>query len=188
MKWFGLALLMWSIYLGISIHYFSKNYTETISDVAIVLGAGSSNGDLSPIFKERVNHALLLYKSKKVDKIIFTGGFGKGESISDSQAGMNYAVENGIVQEDIFIEETSTITYENLIMADSIMKAKGFENALIVSDPYHMKRSMCMAEKIGIIAKSSPTQTSMYKSWATKFPSLIYETFYYNIDLVLGHI
>ena len=73
-------------------------------------------------------------------------------------------------------------------MADSIMKAKGFENALIVSDPYHMKRSMGMADKIGIMAKPSPTQTSMYKSWTTKFPSLIYETFYYNIDLVLGHI
>lgn len=187
-KWFLLAILMWFIYVGISIHDFSHNYCETNSHVAIVLGAGSSNGKLSLIFKERVNHALLLYKSKLVDKIIFTGGFGEGESISDSQSALEYAIENGVSKQDIYLEEKSTITYENLIFADSIMKANNLETTLIVSDPYHMCRSMAMCAKLDMNAKPSPTQTSMYKSCTTKFPSLIYETFYYNIDLLLGHI
>lgn len=187
-KYILLLISVWFIYNATAIISFSNNYSEFHSDVAIVLGAGSTNGKVSPVFKERINHAILLYKSKIINHIIFTGGFGDNETISDSESAMIYANEKGVPKARIYIEEESTITYENLIMADSIMAIYNFKTALIVSDPYHMKRTMKLCTHIGVDGKSSPTQTSMYQSWTTKLPFLIYETFYYNIDLVLGHI
>mgnify|MGYP003835132103 CR=1 FL=1 len=38
-----------------------------------------------------------------------TGGFGEGETISDSQAAMNYANEKGIPKSKILIEEKSNL-------------------------------------------------------------------------------
>lgn len=187
-KYLLILIVVWSFYNGVSIYNYSKNYSEINSDVAIVLGASSTKGKVSLVFKERINHAILLYNLNKINYIIFTGGFGENQTVSDSQSAMNYAIEKGVPKEKIFIEEQSRITYENLILADSIMDSKGFETALIVSDPYHMKRSISMCNNISINGEPSPTQSSMYRSWRTKLPFLIYETFYYNIDLALHHI
>ena len=187
-KYLFLLIAVGLIYNTLSILSFSNNYCESNSEVAIVLGAGSTCGKVSPVFKERINHAILLFDTNKINYIIFTGGFGENETISDSQSAMNCAIVKGIPKDKIFIEETSKITYENLINAKVIMDSNDFKTALIVSDPYHMKRSMSICTKIGINATSSPTQTSMYQSWLTKLPFLIYEIFYYTIDLVLGHI
>ena len=177
---------IWVIYNTIQIHLYSYQYYDVRSDVAIVLGAGSSKGELSPVFRERVNHAIKLFRDKKVNFIIFTGGFGKGQKISDSKAARNYTTALGIPENKIFIEEKSTITFANLTGAKQIMDNKHLHSALIVSDPYHMKRSMEMCKTIEIPGLPSPTQTSMYRSWKTKSQLLVYESFYYHIGLLFG--
>ena len=166
---------------AISIYSFSKEYFETKSDVAIVLGAGTSNGKVSPIYRERINHSIYLYDSGIIKKIIFTGGFGKDQSISDSESAKAYALENGVPYKDIIIESSSRYTIENLEESKEIMDSLEMRSALIISDPLHMKRAMLLAEKTKINCKPSPTQTSMYKSFNTKMKSLGYETIFYSL-------
>jgi uncharacterized SAM-binding protein YcdF (DUF218 family) len=151
--------------------------------VAIVLGAGTENNSVSPIYKERINHSIYLYNQGLVKKIIFTGGVGEEQNISDSEIAKEYALQNGIPEEDIITEKSSTITYENLSESKLIMDLLGFSTALIVSDPLHMKRSMMYANEIGINSKPSPTKTSMYKSFIPKGKSLVYETFFYSLRM-----
>lgn len=120
--------------------------------------------------------------------ILFTGGIGKKETISDSKSAMLYAIKKGVPKKNILIEEKSTITYENLKEAYQIMKSKNLNTALVVSDPIHMKRAIKISNRIGIRCKPSPTQTTMYKSWKTKIPFLLYESFFYNIDFIQDHL
>ena len=88
---------------------------------------------------------------------------------------------NTVIQEDdILMEEESTITQENLQYAKEIMKEKFYSSAIIVSDPLHMKRAMLLAKDIGLEAYSSPTPTTMYRSLRTKIPFLAREVFYYT--------
>jgi uncharacterized SAM-binding protein YcdF (DUF218 family) len=42
-----------------------------------------------------------------------------------------------------------------------------------------MKRAMLYASNLDMDAYSSPTPTSLYKSWKTKFPFLMREEYYY---------
>ncbi len=149
------------------------------SDVAIVLGAGTINNEASPVFKERVNHAVELYKSGVVQKIIITGGLGEGSVLADSQVAKQYALSLGVPAADILTEEKSTITQENLENAAAIMREEGFQTAVIVSDPLHMARAMLMAKDAGIDAVSSPTPTSAYKTLDTKLPFFLREEMYY---------
>ncbi|OJJ16999.1 hypothetical protein BKI52_30240 [marine bacterium AO1-C] len=166
---------------SIRIYNYSFEYYESKSDAAIVLGAGTKNGKLSPVFRERINHSILLYKKRVVDKIIFTGGFGEGQKQSDSRVAKNYALGNGISEKDILIEEKSRYTVENLKQSKQIMDSLGLTNALIVSDPMHMKRAMNLAKYYEIHCRPSPTKTTMYKSAKVKIRQLLYETFYFSL-------
>ena len=152
---------------------------KKVSDVAVVLGAGTINGEASPVFKERVNHAVWLYENDYVKKIIITGGLGEGSVLSDSAVAKAYALSLGVPEEDILTEEKSTVTLENLENAKEMMENLGYQSAIIVSDPLHMARAMLMAKDIGLQAVSSPTPTSAYKTLDTKLPFFFREEMYY---------
>lgn len=182
-----LIILAWFTYHCVAIYRYAQQYDDTPSDAAIVLGAGARNGVVSPVFRERINQAVKLWKTNKVKYIILTGGYGKGQSISDSKAAKNYALSQGVNKAHILIEEKSNITLQNLMYAKKIMHQQQLKTALLVSDPYHMKRAMHMCEALAISCKPSPTQTSMFRSWQTKFKFLLYEAFFYSIRRVIGY-
>lgn len=147
--------------------------------VAIVLGAGTFNGEVSPVYQARIDHGVWLYENGYVEKLILTGGYGAGSSVSDAAAAGQYAVSVGMPEADILLEERSAITQENLAYAKAIMEDGGYATALVVSDPLHMKRAMLLAKDAGMEAYSSPTPTSRYKSFHTKAKFLAREVFYY---------
>ena len=174
-----LFVLLWFVYNAADIRYYSKHFFENKSDVAIVLGAGTASGKLSHVYEQRVLHAIDLLKREKVKKILFTGGYGEGQKMSDSRAAANYAMLKGVQERQILMEEKSTITFHNIEEAKKVMEINDLKTALVISDPYHMKRSMKMCEKVGIKALPSPTPTTMYRSRKTKFNFLLQETFNY---------
>ena len=169
---------------AIRIYQYATEYTEENSDVAIVLGAGTKNSQLSPVFKERINHAIYLYKNQFVSEVILTGGHGEGQKLADSEIAKDYMMKLGIPAESIHIETNSRFTYENLMESRIIMDSLGFSTVLLVSDPLHMKRSTELAASFEINCQPSPTQTSMYRSKWPKFTFLMYESFYYTLGKI----
>ena len=163
----------------ISICRYSFVYENESCDVAIVLGAATSGSEVSEVYKQRLNHAMELYQNDYVKYIIVTGGKGKGNHFSDAAIAGEYLVSMGLPDEVILEEGTSTITQENLENAKIIMEENGYETAAIVSDPLHMKRAMLLAKDSGIVAISSPTKSSAYKTLKTKIPFVAREAFFY---------
>jgi uncharacterized SAM-binding protein YcdF (DUF218 family) len=160
--------------------YSYRNSTSNVqADAAIVLGAAMWGAELSPVFRERVNHALELYRSGRMRKIIFTGGQGNNGEPTESSAARLYAIENGVLEGDILIEEYSHNTYQNILYAKRVADAHQLKRVLIVSDPMHMKRAMAMAKDLGIEAYPSPTPTTKYQSMRSQLGLLAYETYYY---------
>lgn len=147
-----------------SVTAFSQIQDETPSDAAVVLGAAVWNGRPSPVLRERANHAIDLYQRKIVKKILFTGGRGSGELLSEGESAAKYARLNGVPSKDILVESDSDTTYENLRNAKIILDENNLKTTLLVSDPPHMKRAMAMAEDLGFTAHSSPTPTSRFQT------------------------
>lgn len=170
------------IYTGKNIYdiwSFSTVDQKCRSDVAIVLGAAVYADEPSPVYRERINHGITLYEEGFVNKIIVTGGSPDGSEMSEASVAKKYLLEQGVPDNVVLTEDTSTITQENLENSKVIMDEYGYETAIIVSDPLHMKRAMLLAEDAGITAYSSPTPTTRYVSLRTKIPFLLRETFYY---------
>lgn len=181
-RFFKLAFLfnlLLFIYLMQSIYFYSNKSLDISSDAAIVLGAAVWKNAPSPVFRERINHAINLYNDGKVKILIFTGGLGKGEKFTESEVAMHYAINKGVPKHSIFYETVSKITFENLKQAKKIMHQQQINSVLIVSDPLHMRRALTMANDLGLTAYSSPTPTSRYKTWKTKLEMLFRETYYY---------
>lgn len=166
---------------AVSIISFSEKDETRPADAAIVLGASVYDNSPSPVFCERINHAVDLYNDGYVETIIMTGGVGEGNIRSEADIAREYAEQQGIPAESIYIEENSKITDENLRNAKAIMNEHDLDTALIVSDPLHMKRAMLYAHDHEMKAYSSPTPTSLYRSWKTKLPFLAREVFYYSV-------
>lgn len=178
------GIVLWGA-VAVSIVNYGKVDEKAPSDVAIVLGAGTWKGEVSPVYRERLNHGIWLYQNGYVEYLILTGGVGEGNTVSDAAAAKAYALSQGVPEDVILIEEKSTITEENLFYAKALMDELSLRSAIIVSDPLHMKRAMLMASDYGIDARSSPTPTTMYRSLKTRIPFLAREEFFYLGYLVV---
>lgn len=175
-----LAAMLYVAVTAAAIWNYGKMDDKRQADAAIVLGAAVDGEEVSPVFRERINHGIGLYQEGFVEYLIFTGGTGEGSTVSEAFAAKQYALEAGVPEEHILIEESSRITEENLANAGALMEEAGMDTAIIVSDPLHMMRAMEMAEDFGLEACASPTPTSMYRSLKTQLPFLAREVFYYT--------
>jgi uncharacterized SAM-binding protein YcdF (DUF218 family) len=149
------------------------------TDAAIVLGASAHNGQPSPVFAERINHGLDLYRQGAVGKLIFTGGTPDSESVSLAEVASRFAVGRGVPSGDIVLEPYSQTTYENLQYARQIADSRGLRTFLIVSDPLHMRRAMRMAADLHMNARASATPTTRYRSLRSRLRFLRRETCFY---------
>ena len=165
--------------IALRIYSYGTTVSDLPADAAIVLGAAVWGSDVSPVFKERINHALELRRSGKVRRIILTGGQGNRNEPTEAAAARQYAIAQGISAADILLEEKSHTTYENLLFARDVAVARGLKRVLIVSDPLHMKRAVTMAIDLGLDAYPSPTPTTRYQSKAAQVGLLAHETYYY---------
>ncbi len=165
--------------LASRIYTYSNAGSDGPADAAIVLGAAVWGAQVSPVFKERINHGIDLYQNRKVRKLIFTGGQGNSNEPTESSAARRYAMQRGIPAGDILIEEKSHTTYENILYAKQIADANGLRKVLIVSDPLHMKRAVAMARDAGLVAEPSPTPTTRYQGLRSQARLLAHETYYY---------
>lgn len=130
------------------------------SGAAVVLGAAQWNGDPSPVLQARLDHALDLYHRGVVKRIILTGGVGPGDRFSEADVGKQYLLDRQLSPEVLLLDERSTTTWENMQNAADLARANGIDTVLLVSDPFHMLRSLKMARDLGLSAYGSPTRTS----------------------------
>jgi uncharacterized SAM-binding protein YcdF (DUF218 family) len=154
------------------------------ADAAIVLGAAVWDDAPSPVFEERIRHAIALYRRGDVDALVFTGGVGAGDQLAEAEVARQYAIRRGVPASAIYCETASTITYENLQGAQAILEREGLTTALIVSDPLHMRRAVTIARDLGIDAAPSPTPTTRYRTWRSKGRFLAREVVFYTLYLV----
>ena len=128
------------------------------ADTLIVLGCRLYGDVPSLLLKYRLDKALELYEAGMAGEIIVSGAMGEGETVTEAYAMKQYLVQRGIAAELIHMEDRSHSTYENLKYSQEIMQSKGLETAIIVSNDFHIFRSLILARKLGIEAQGGPSE------------------------------
>ena len=180
-------LAVWLLVLGVMIWRFGAVDQAVQADCIIVLGASVQGGNPSPVFEERIRHGVQLYQRGFASKILFTGGFGEGQSQSEGRVGASFATTLGVPRTAVLFEEISRTTRQNLSEALAVMHRNGLKSAVIVSDPLHMRRAMWMAHDLEIKASSSPTPSSRYRSTTTRASFLARELYFFHHYFFTGN-
>lgn len=173
--------------LAMSIYIYGNSSSKIVrADAAIVLGAAAWGNQPSPVFRERINHGINLYKNRMIERLIFTGGQGDSKELAEAIVAKRYAIAQGVTASDILTETQSRTTQQNLYYAHQVVLAHQLNRVLIVSDPLHLKRAVLMARNLGMDAYPSPTPTTRYRSLKSQVSFLSRETYFYIVYKLFG--
>ena len=147
------AFLVWaSIFTAVCVCA-QKERTARQADCMIVLGARVwPSGRMSNALRYRCETALQVWKDGLVQNIIVTGGRGADEPAAEADVMREFFLDNGVPEEQVIAENTSTNTIQNLWNAREIMRQKGWETAAVVTNDYHVQRALWIARDAEVTA------------------------------------
>lgn len=130
-------------------------------DCIIVLGCRVNGSEPSPMLKDRLTVGVELYKAGAAPKLLMSGDHGR-EEYDEVNAMKQFAIDNDIPSEDIFMDHAGFSTYESMYRAAEIFEA---DKIIVVSQEYHLYRAIYIAEQLGIEAYgvSSDLQSYIYQ-------------------------
>lgn len=118
-------------------------------DCILVLGCGvRADGTPSDMLADRLRRGVELYRAGAAPKLLMSGDHGR-TAYNEVGAMKEYAVEEGIPSEDVFMDHAGFSTYESLYRAKEIF---GAERIIIVTQEYHLYRALYIAEEMGLEA------------------------------------
>lgn len=165
---FYFFVVFWN-FLSISVIY-QFNQPKFNQDYIVVLGAGLIGGEkVTPLLAKRIDRAIQFYKKQSEEtlsppQLLMSGGQGPDEKIPEAQAMREYALEQGIPDEDILMEAQSTNTLENMRFSKEIMEREnpsGY-HAIFTSNNYHIFRAGMYAEEVGLKIDGIGSKTARY--------------------------
>ncbi len=163
-------LFVFLVYITLVITYQVFRRSKHV-DYIIVLGAGLLGDKVTPLLASRINKGIEIARKQeritgKLPILVFSGGKGADELISEAEAMQRYAVEQGISQEMTIIEKHSTNTKENFAFTKKILDdiAPASYKALFVTNNFHVFRAALWAKKAGIKANGIGSKTKLYYS------------------------
>lgn len=133
-----------------SIESVSEEQSQAVSQdnqAIVVLGAGINfDGSPSTILKDRLDIAIELYNEGVAPKIIMSGDNSES-SYNEVMAMCNYAVAQGVSEDDIFCDHAGLSTYDSMYRLRYVF---GVDRCIIVTQRYHLYRALYDARSFGI--------------------------------------
>ena len=126
-------------------------------DAIGVFGAAEYDGRPSPVYRARLDHALVLYQHNIAPLIITLGGNG-GDQYNEGAVGREYLMAMGVPPSAIIAETQSRNTEESARRIAVIARANGLRRLVIVSDGTHLFRihEICAAEGLDVLTSPRP--------------------------------
>jgi len=121
--------------------------------IAIVLGAGlRRDGTPTLVLQDRITTAVALYQQRKVMKLLMSGD-NSVENYNEPEAMRRFAVQLGVPEHDIVLDYAGFRTYDTCFRAKHIFNV---DEAIIVTQSFHLPRALYLCRELGIFAKRSP--------------------------------
>lgn len=146
-----LAVTFWTLWLRFRPVIFAQ---EDLRDIpgrpaALVFGAGYwPSGALSDVLRDRLDAAIELYDAGVVQKLLFSGD-NRFVDYNEPARMEEYALQQGVPQEDIVLDFAGRRTYDSCYRAQAIFEVN---NLILVTQRYHLPRALETCRGLGISA------------------------------------
>jgi uncharacterized SAM-binding protein YcdF (DUF218 family) len=152
-----------------------ENINEAPVIVALYSGYGKivRNG-LDKYSLARVQKAVQLWKRGLASYILFSGGGAdrrEGGAAGAEKMALE-AIKQSIPQERIIIEQDSRDTRQNAINSSHILKQKGWNNVILITNDFHMQRAVRLFEKENVHVYPAPIEWQVRGAWKSNWEYL----------------
>ena len=127
---------------------------------------------------DRIYHAVMLYKMKKINKILITGGniSFSDNGISEAETLKEYLLFSGVVDSDIILESSAKNTHQNATFTKQLLEEMKLENKklILITSAYHINRAKRCFDKVGVKTTPFPTDycSTDENNWGMLAPSI----------------
>jgi uncharacterized SAM-binding protein YcdF (DUF218 family) len=183
----GLAVVL--LYFGVTfVQVFLASRTNDVERVGaiVVLGAAQYDGEPSPVFAARLDHAATLFQNGLAPVVVVTGGRQEGDRLSEGQAGYGYLIGKGVPESALRLENAGANSWGSLAAAARFLRDEGVTSVLLVSSPYHAMRIQQIAAELGLTGYVSSTRSSP-EGFGSQLVHLAKETVAVGIGRVIGY-
>jgi uncharacterized SAM-binding protein YcdF (DUF218 family) len=156
-----LVLSLWALLDLVYVVTGADNDYATQADVIIVLGCNTIGPDSGPTvcISARSAHAADLYKKGIAPAIIATGG-PTGGAATEAEVLTSVLESDGVPTDAIIQENRALNTIQNLNYSQAIMREHGWTRAVLVTEPFRIKRATLIARDSGMAVYPSPAVNS----------------------------
>lgn len=148
--------ILLTISINIKMISFSKEYIVTEEEAAklnatciIVLGASvKANGMPSNMLQDRIEESIVLYNLGASNKLLMSGDH-INDDYDEVNVMKNYAINKDIPSNNIFMDHAGINTYNSMYRLKNVFEV---DKTIIVTQQYHLYRSIYIARKLGIEA------------------------------------
>lgn len=128
------------------------------ADVIVVLGAAlRPDGSPSPALERRVARGVRAFHEGLAGHLLMSGGSVR-HATPEAEVMGRIALAHGVPADCLALEDRSRNTFENALFCSLVMAERGWRRAALVTDPFHMPRSLFVFRKLGIPAAGCPVE------------------------------
>ncbi len=129
------------------------------AQAALVLGAGLlPDKTPSDPLRDRIDTAITLYRSGKVQKLLMSGD-NRFIYYNEPEAMRQYALSQGVPDEDIVMDYAGRRTYDSCYRASEIF---GLQEIIVVTQNYHLPRALFICNHLDVKATGIPSDHTPY--------------------------
>jgi uncharacterized SAM-binding protein YcdF (DUF218 family) len=150
------AGILWVAHVDLEIRYYARHDQARRADAIVVFGAAEYDGRPSPVLRDRLRHALALYRQGLAPLLITLGGKEAGDIYSEGGVGRAYLIENGVPEAHIIAETHSDNTEQSVANLAVIARKNNLRTIDVVSDGTHLFRIHELCKAYGLRVYTSP--------------------------------
>lgn len=164
----------------------AKNPVVRHADVILVLGTAQLNGKPGEALEARLVEAKRIFELGLAPTIITVGAGAPGDRTTEAASSKYWLRTHGVPARKITAIEEGRDTLVSTKAYAAIMKKRMISDVIIVTDPYHCKRAMTMANDQGIISTCSPVKSGPNTISNSGYKYLLREAGAYLVYITVG--
>ena len=159
-----LTIFVYAMGINYYVKYTVMDRIKTIEEVKnidtiIVLGAKvHDDGRLSLMLKDRLDKTIEVYNKLDIKRVIVSGD-SEHKDYDETTKMKEYLINNGIPEEDIIVDIYGLSTYDSIYRLKNVY---GINKSIIITQKYHLYRSIYIANSLGIEAYGIPASGKDY--------------------------
>ena len=140
---------------------YSASDMDKLPEVDCVLVPGAlvfGDEHLSDVLKDRMDTAITIYEAGKADTLLLSGDHGQTD-YDEVNAMMDYAIAQGVPEEDIFLDHAGFSTYESMYRARDVFCV---QSMIVVTQQVNLDRAVYDARRLGLAAVGVSSDLHVY--------------------------